>query len=260
MTNVSSATHQEAILLVEDDETIGRQLRAGLRAHGYHTTWQRTGSGALAEAATHDYDVVLLDLGLPDLDGVDVARDLRQRRPDLLIIMITARGDDIDVVVGLDVGADDYLVKPVGLSVLLARLRAHLRRRGDEETEGASPGSGSSRHTVGALTVDTEARRCSLSQVEIPLRRKEFDLLVFLVARAGSAVRREDLMAGVWDENWFGSTKTLDVTMVALRRALDQAADRAALPAEERPVITTLRAHGYRLEPFGGRESDGQGR
>jgi len=235
----------ESLLLVEDDETIGRNLEAGLRGHGYHTSWQRTGAGALIEAEKHHFDVVLLDLGLPDLDGIDVARDLRHRRPDLLIIMLTARSDDIDVVVGLDVGADDYLIKPVGLTVLLARLRAHLRRRQDlaalEHDE---------RHvvTVGHLTVDSASRRCLLSGVEVNLRPKEFDLLAELTAHRGVAVRREDLMAAVWDEHWFGSTKTLDVTMASLRRAIDEAAAASGLPPAEAPVITTLRGHGYRLE------------
>jgi DNA-binding response OmpR family regulator len=234
------------LLLVEDDATIGRNLLAGIRAHGYTATWCHTGSAALIEAREHDYDVVLLDLGLPDVDGTDVARDLRHRHPDLLIIMLTARGDDIDVVVGLDVGADDYLIKPVGLTVLLARIRAHLRRREPDPT-GPDPVAGAVL-TMGCLTVDTDARRCQLSDVELRLRPKEFDLLTHLLGRPGSAIRREELMAAVWDENWYGSTKTLDVTMAALRKRLDQATELAAATTGSIPVITTLRGHGYRLD------------
>jgi len=234
------------LLLVEDDDTIGRNLVSGLRAHGYATTWCRTGGAAMLEARQAGFDVVLLDLGLPDVDGTDIARDLRQRHPDLLIIMLTARGEDIDVVVGLDLGADDYLIKPVGLSVLLARLRAHLRRRDPVEV---GTDSGDRVLNVGDLTVDTGARRCHLADVEVHLRLKEFDLLAHLAAHPGVALRREDLMARVWDENWFGSTKTLDVTMASLRRRLDHAALKTGEPAAQVPVITTLRGHGYRLEP-----------
>ena len=228
------------VLVVEDDDTIGRHLEAGLRGNDYSPTWSRTGSGALAEAARSSYDVLLLDLGLPDMDGLDVARDLRARRPDLLIIVLTARTDDIDVIAGLDAGADDYLVKPFSLSVLLARLRAHLRRR-----IVAAPPPEPVR--LADLVLDVSARRCTLHDEEVPLRPKEFDLLAVLAQHPGGAVSRETLMAEVWDENWFGSTKTLDVTMAGLRRHLTEAADTSA-HSSSLPRITTLRGHGYRLE------------
>lgn len=234
---------------MEDDETIGRTLQAALRTHGYRAEWQRTGAGGLVQAEQSPPDLVLLDLGLPDLDGIDVARDLRQRHPELIIVMLTARGDDIDVVVGLDVGADDYLVKPVRTSVLLARLRAHLRRRDELRRLPIDdvPDDGTGCYQVGGLTVDCRARRCRVGEIEVLLRPKEFDLLAELVAHAGEAVRREDLMAAVWDEHWFGSTKTLDVTMAALRRALAEAAATGGGSVRV-PPITTLRGHGYRLE------------
>ncbi|MER6123245.1 response regulator [Streptomyces sp. NPDC001795] len=117
------------VLVVEDDDIVGRHLETGLRSNGYAPTWSHTGPGALTEASQASYDVLLLDLGLPDMDGLDIARTLRARLPDLLIIILTARTDDIDVIAGLDAGADDYLVKPFSLTILLARLRAHLRRR-----------------------------------------------------------------------------------------------------------------------------------
>ncbi|MFI2206108.1 response regulator transcription factor [Streptomyces sp. NPDC020192] len=227
------------VLVVEDDDTIGRHLETGLRSNGYTSHWTRTGEGALAETARTPYDALLLDLGLPDTDGIDIARTLRARLPDLLIIILTARTDDIDVIAGLDAGADDYLVKPFSLTVLLARLRAHLRRR--TPTTPAVP------LRLGDLVVDTAARRCTLHGMDIPLRPKEFELLALLGRHTGQAVSRETLMAEVWDENWFGSTKTLDVTMASLRRCLTEATETASRPARL-PRITTLRGHGYRLE------------
>ncbi len=174
------------------------------------------------------------------MEGLDIARALRARRPDLLIIILTARTDDIDVIAGLDAGADDYLVKPFSLSVLLARLRAHLRRR----TVAAPPPEPVH---LADLVLDVSARRCMLHDEEVPLRPKEFDLLAVLAQHPGEAVSRETLMAEVWDENWFGSTKTLDVTMAGLRRRLTEAADTSARPSGL-PRITTLRGHGYRLD------------
>lgn len=222
------------VLLVEDDDQIGRHVLDGLTAAGYQVHWCRTGESALAEATRSAPDTVVLDLGLPDTDGIEIARTLRTRHPSMLIVILTARGEDIDVVIGLDAGADDYLVKPFSMSVLLARLRAHHRVRVQH--------AGQPDLTVGPLHIDLASRRCFLDDLEIALRPKEFDLLAVLLSRAGTVVSREELMAEVWDVNWFGSTKTLDVTMAALRRAMAAASDRAA------PVITTLRGRGYRLE------------
>lgn len=197
------------------------------------------GQRQVAEATHTAYDVLLLDLGLPDVDGLDVARMLRARFPEQLIVILTARTDDIDIVAGLDAGADDYLVKPFSMTVLLARLRAHLRRRSV-----APPAQEPIR--LGDLLLDIPARRCSARDVEVELRPKEFELLAVLAQHVGEAVSRETLMADVWDENWFGSTKTLDVTMAGLRRRL---ADASAATGTALPLITTLRGHGYRLEP-----------
>jgi DNA-binding response OmpR family regulator len=224
------------VLVVEDDETIGSLLAARLSAHGYETCWVRTGRAALREAVLAEFDLVLLDLGLPDLDGVEVCRQLRLRQPGCVLVMLTARKDEMDVVVGLEAGADDYLTKPFRLAELLARVRAHLRRGIARPAPVAA---------VGDLTVDVGARRCLLGGQEVRLRAKEFDLLARLAAEPGVAVSRTTLMADVWDENWFGSTKTLDVHVAALRRRLEE----AAAAAGARPVaITTLRGHGYRLE------------
>ncbi|MFF1405400.1 response regulator transcription factor [Streptomyces sp. NPDC058294] len=229
------------VLVVEDDDVIGHHLETGLRGNGYTAAWSRTGAAALAEATRIPYDALLLDLGLPDMDGLDVARILRGRFRDLLIVILTARTDDIDVIAGLDAGADDYLVKPFSLTVLLARLRAHLRRRAVTAPAERQP------IRLGDLVIDPVARRCALHGGEVPLRPKEFDLLALLARHAGEAVSRETLMAEVWDENWFGSTKTLDVTMAGLRRRLTEAAGTTPGPGHL-PHITTLRGHGYRLE------------
>lgn len=230
------------VLVVEDDPTIGHHLQVGLSSHGYLTTWCRTGAAALVDAQEGQPEVVLLDLGLPDLDGVDVARTLRADHPGLLLIIITARSAEIDIIVGLDAGADDYLVKPFSLTVLLARLRAHLRRRPRPAADEPAV------LELGALTVDLASRRCVVDGHDVALRAKEFDLLAALAARSGAVVSREVLMEEVWDVNWFGSTKTLDVTMAALRRRISDAADHAALPRAALPVISTLRGRGYRLE------------
>ncbi|MCZ4101639.1 response regulator transcription factor [Streptomyces sp. So13.3] len=238
---MATASDRPAALVIEDDETIGRHLHTGLLGNGYSASWCRTGTSGLSAAHKALPDVVLLDLGLPDMDGIDVARSLRADHPDLLIVILTARSDEIDVIAGLDAGADDYLVKPFSLTVLLARLRAHLRRRPTTAPEGPES------LVIGPLTLDIAARRCLLNGVEIVLRAKEFELLTVLGRNQGAAVSREDLMAQVWDENWFGPTKTLDVTMASLRRRLHHAAATAAAPT--RPLeITTLRGHGYRLE------------
>ncbi|MGH3873368.1 MAG: response regulator transcription factor [Pseudonocardiaceae bacterium] len=225
------------LLVVEDDETIGSVLDSSLRAHGHHVVWQRTGRSALRAAAETEFDLVLLDLGLPDLDGVEVCRQLRAGNPTTVLVILTARTDEMDVVVGLEAGADDYLTKPVRLAELLARVRAHLRRV-------APPSAGvQPMLALADLLVDTGSRRVTIAGREMPLRAKEFDLLARLAAAPEVAISRETLMAQVWDENWFGPTKTLDVHVAALRRKLAGMAQFGSVPR-----IVTLRGHGYRLE------------
>jgi DNA-binding response OmpR family regulator len=234
------------LLVVEDDDTIGRLLADGLHTHGHQVAWCRSGRTALREAALRDFDLVLLDLGLPDLDGVEVCRQLRSIQPGCVLVILTARDAEIDVVVGLDAGADDYLTKPFRYTELLARIRAHLRR-------GPIPTTPAEAHVVGELVVDPAARTCSYHGHSIALRAREFDLLARLAADADTAVSRETLMDDVWDEHWSGSTKTLDVHIGILRAKLATAAVQHGADPSAAPQITTLRGHGYRLDSPGHR-------
>jgi DNA-binding response OmpR family regulator len=222
----------ERVLVVEDDEAIGEELHATLTVSGYDVTWARDAASALA-AASGSIDLVLLDLGLPDVDGIVVARQLRRQLPDVLVVVLTARSDELDVISALDAGADDYLTKPFRLAELLARLRAHLRRHAGAD--------GSTVVAAGGLRLDLRARTATVGSMTLPLRPKELELLAALVTDAGRPVRREQLMAQVWDEHWFGSTKTLDVHIAALRRKLARAGPAAG-------QIATLRGYGYRYD------------
>ncbi len=221
------------ILLVEDDPTIGEVLTSSLRSHAYEVFWARNGTDGLAHAGSGAVDLVLLDLGLPDLDGVEVCRQLRGVQPGCVLVMLTARGAEMDVVVGLEAGADDYLVKPVRLAEFHARIRAHLRR-------GAAKPADATVSTVGDLVVDVPRHRVIVAGRELLLRPKEFDLLARLAVEPEVAHSRAQLMSDVWDENWFGSTKTLDVHMGWLRRKL---ADDPAAPR----FIHTVRGVGFRF-------------
>jgi DNA-binding response OmpR family regulator len=219
------------ILLVEDDDVIGGSLRRALLANGHDVRWA-TDAVSARTALADQPDLLLLDLGLPDADGIDLCRELVASHPGLPIVMLTARAEEIDVVVGLGAGAVDYITKPFRLAELLARVEAHLLYAARRNPE---------RVVVGDLTVDRSAHRAWVGDRELDLRAKEFDLLARLAVDAGRLVTRERLVADVWDENWFGSTKTLDVHMAALRRKLGE---RPGEPSR----ITTIRSVGYRLE------------
>src|SRR3954454_18486768 len=222
------------ILLVEDEESISEPFSRALAREGFDPVVARTAADALRLAGTMEPELVLLDLMLPDGDGRDVCRELRRRSDTLPIIMLTARGTEMDRIVGLEIGADDYVVKPFSGPEVIARIRAVLRRskRDAEESLG--------RRTFGDLDIDLDARRVRVDDAEVDLSRKEFDLLAVLAEAAGRVLTRDFLMERVWDENWFGPTKTLDVHVGTLRRKLGDD------PAEPR-FIHTVRGVGFRF-------------
>jgi DNA-binding response OmpR family regulator len=215
------------VLLVEDDDTIAVPLAKGLQREGFRVARVANGMDALAAPGP---DVVLLDLILPDLDGYEVCRRLRARS-DVPIIVITARGDEVDRVVGLELGADDYLVKPFGFRELVARIRAVTRRRLPRPDE-LRPVH------VGPLELDRRTRRVRMRGADVELTAKEFDLLAFLAEDAGAVFGRQEILEAVWDAHWYGPTKTLDVHVATLRKKLGDPA-----------VIETVRGVGFRLRP-----------
>jgi DNA-binding response OmpR family regulator len=234
------------VLIVEDDDAIATPLAKGLEREGLSVDRVETGTDALDRSAGARFDVVLLDLGLPDRDGFDVCRELRARS-DVPIIVVTARSEEVDRVVGLELGADDYIVKPFGLRELVARIRAVARRRtpaasDDAPVHGNGNGNG---HTadhpatlieVGALTVDRRTRRVTVDGDAVALTPKEFDLLAFLADDAGAVRPRQELLENVWDPHWYGPTKTLDVHVASLRKKLGDPG-----------WIETVRGVGFRL-------------
>ena len=234
------------ILIVEDEASIAEPFARLLRREGFETTVAATAAEALSAARDTEPDLVLLDLALPDGDGRDVCRVLRAER-DVPVIMVTARGTETDRIVGLEIGADDYVVKPFSGAEVVARIRAVLRRTRPAPAPAPAAAAPSGPLRFGDLSVDLAARTAVLDGAELELSRKEFDLLAELVRNAGRVVTREDLMARVWDENWFGSTKTLDVHMGWLRRKLGDAA------ADPR-FIHTVRGVGFRFAAPDGEE------
>ena len=201
------------VLLVEDERSIAEPFARALRRAGFRIAVARTAGEAISQFAACDPDVILLDLTLPGGDGRDVCRHIR-RESAVPIIMVTASSTVTDRVVGLELGADDYVVKPFATGEVIARIRAVLRR-------GQPPPTPTAVVRVQDLRIDPGARRAWRGGDELDLTRKEFDLLLRLSRDAGRVVTREALMSDVWDMNWFGSTKTLDVHVAWLRRKLD---------------------------------------
>jgi DNA-binding response OmpR family regulator len=220
------------LLVVEDDDGIALPLVRTLEREGYSVERVATGSAGLERAARGDVDLVVLDLGLPGMDGLEVARRLRAEGHTVPILVLTARADEVDTVVGLDAGADDYVTKPFRLAELLARVRALLRRGAAEPA--VAP-------TTHGVRIDVESHRAWMGDEELQLTAKEFDLLRVLVRDAGRVVTRDQLMREVWDTTWWSSTKTLDMHISWLRKKLG---DDAANPR----YIATVRGVGFRFE------------
>ncbi|HLK46261.1 MAG TPA: response regulator transcription factor [Acidimicrobiales bacterium] len=212
------------VLLVEDDDSIAVPMAAGLRRQGFDVERVATGRAALAASG---YELVLLDLGLPDANGFDLLRKLRAVA-DVPIIIVSARDDEVDRVAGLEAGADDYVVKPFSLRELAARMRAVSRR--------SSPAAGPDRQSVGPLVVDHREHRVFVEDEEVSLTPKEFDLLSLLAADPGALVSRKEILREVWDTNWYGTTRTVDVHVASLRKKLGHAG-----------WIETSRGVGFRL-------------
>ena len=227
------------ILLVEDERSIAEPFAAALAREGFEPVIAATARAALEEFHRRDPQLVLLDIALPDGDGREVCRALR-RESAVPIIMLTARGTETDRIVGLELGADDYVVKPFSSAEVIARIRAVLRRSGRDAAATPDPPV-----EVDGLRLDPGARSVTLDGAPLELSRKEFDLLARLMRDAGRVVTREDLMNDVWDENWFGSTKTLDVHIGFLRRKLG---DDPSAPR----FLHTVRGVGFRFEGHAG--------
>ena len=217
------------VLLAEDDPAISDPLARALRREGYDVDVCTDGEAAL-EQGLRQPDLLVLDLGLPKLDGLEVCRRLRQEGSTVPVLVLTARADEVDTVVGLDAGADDYVTKPFRLAELLARARALLRRG---VTELSPPAQ--------LVRIDHEGRRVFVREEEVQLTGKEYELLKLLVANENKVVSREKLMRDIWDSAWYGSTKTLDMHISVLRRKLG---DDAANPR----YITTIRGVGFRFD------------
>jgi DNA-binding response OmpR family regulator len=214
------------LLVCEDDDAIAEPLVRSLARDGHEVELAVNGEAALSAIVATPPELLILDIGLPGIDGIEVCRVARRSHPELAILMLTARSSELDEVLGLDAGADDYVTKPFALSVLLARVRALLRREAPAD-----------RLEAGGVRVDPGARRVWRDGRELELSPKEFDLLALLLGSAGRVLERDRIMHEVWDENWWGSTKTLDVHMGTLRRKLGDPSP-----------ITTVRGVGFRFE------------
>lgn len=219
------------VLIVEDDDSIAEPLARGLEREGLRPRRVATGADALGAAPA---DVVLLDLGLPDIDGRDVCRRLREVS-DVPIIVVSARGEELDRVLLLELGADDYLVKPFGLQELVARIRA-VTRRARGGTRATATGAEAVPPSVGALVVDRRSHRVTVDGIEVVLTPKEYDLLAFLASDPGRVFTRSEIFDEVWDPHWYGPTKTLDVHVASVRRKLGDPG-----------WIETVRGVGFRL-------------
>lgn len=230
-----TTTPQQTILVVEDDEHIAEPLIYGLRAEGFRVAHARDGVEGVETARREHPDVVLLDVMLPRMDGFAVAKQLRTESS-VPIIMLTARGQEMDRVMGLEIGADDYVTKPFSFRELLARIRAHLRRL--ELDRGAA--TANEVVTLGDLRIDRGTRQVWRGSREVPLSHRELELLLALAEQVGRAIPRQELFDSVWGADWVGDARTLDVHIRWLREKLEQ-------DASHPEYLQTVRGFGYRL-------------
>ena len=228
----------QTILLVEDEESFIDALTIGLKKEGFRVEVARDGMEALAKFDSVRPDLVLLDVMLPKISGIDVCRQLR-KKSQVPIIMVTAKGAEIDTVVGLEVGADDYITKPYRMRELVARMRAVLRRSSDDSNN--SSDLDSSAMEVGTIALDPDQHRVLVHGQEVTMPLKEFELLHILMANAGRVLPRETLIDRVWGTDYVGDTKTLDVHIKRLRSKVE---DDPAVPTR----IVTIRGLGYKFE------------
>jgi DNA-binding response OmpR family regulator len=212
------------VLLAEDDQDISVPLARALRRDGYDLVVVEDGRSALKAVLDEKVDLIVLDVGLPEMSGLEVCRSVRDVYPKLPILMLTARTGELETVAGLDAGADDYVAKPFRLAELEARIRRMLARAGPPVIE------------VAGVRIDQGSRKAWRGERELDLSPKEFDLLAMLAAEPGKALQRDEIMTTVWDPNWFGSTKTLDMHIAWLRRKLG-----------DPPLIETVRGVGFRF-------------
>lgn len=226
-----STMRMPRVLIVEDEEAIARPLAAALRRNGFTPRIASTAAESISDLETWRPHVILLDVMLPDGDGRDVCRYVRARS-DVPIIIVTAKDEPIDRVVGLELGADDYVVKPFSSQELVARIRAVLRRAAVNEPAG--------RIEIGDVRIDPALREASVREVPLQLPAREFDLLCLLMRNSGRVVRREEIMDELWGGDWFGSTKTLDVHIGRLRHRIE------ALSGVD-GYIATVRGVGFRF-------------
>ncbi len=224
------------VLLVEDEESFIDALTVGLGREGFEVTVARDGVEAVARFGDGDFDIVLLDLMLPRMGGLDVCREIRLNS-DIPIIIVSAKGEEVDMVLLLEIGADDYVTKPYRLRELVARMRAVLRRR----EHGEDPEDDGVVIQRGPVRLDVDARRCFVGATEVKLRKKEFALLRLLLENPGRVLTREVLIDRVWGHDYVGDTKTLDVHIKRLRGLIEED------PKHPR-YITTVRGVGYRFE------------
>ena len=222
------------ILLVEDDPSVAASVIDGLINASMEVEHVATGKDAISKALSDDFELVLLDLGLPDMDGQDVCRTIRERSTTPIIIL-SARSEEIDRVLALEFGADDFMVKPFGMRELVARIRAVARRTGPADTAPST-----TTQEIGPLSIDRRTQKVFVNGQDVYLTPKEFDLLAYLASDPGAVYRRNDIMSEVWDTNWYGTTKTVDAHIAALRKKLGNP-----------EWIEAVRGVGFRLQVSG---------